>query len=131
MRPLLLRVIPDSGVAVVAQGLEALGATTGFAAGLASAVRVEVELDVLPVPLLDAGAVPGAARSWAWTTVPSLRVYSRTWTGLLLELECFPVLAQANGVEAAARTASSTNAAILEWRKVMLGQLLTDTGVAV
>ena len=71
--------------------------------------------DELDVPLLEAGAVPGAARSWAWTTVPSLRVYSRTWTGLLLpELECFPGLAQANGVAATARAAIITNANALK-----------------
>jgi hypothetical protein len=40
------------------------------------------DLDVLRVLVLDDErlAVPGAARLWACTTVPSLRVYVFTWT---------------------------------------------------
>jgi hypothetical protein len=54
---------------------------------------------------LEREAVPGARRLWAATTVPSLRVYSRTWTGFDEELFAEP--AKPSNANSSSKTTSS------------------------
>lgn len=69
-------------------------------------------------------AVPGNARSWAFTVVPFFLVYERTWTGLEEDLmvdrdECEGVAWSVAGVKA-------TSSATSKRRRARMRRLNTD-----